>query len=127
VRSIAVVMINEHGDRALEMTHVHDQQPVQTFGPDGPNEPFRQCIGLGYLNRRANDSGADDEARADRDSVLWVLRSRLVQRLPASPSLALTPPHPTRPPVAPATTWAEDRVQRRDRLGGVVHEYVLTA
>ena len=31
------------------------------------------------------------------------------------------------PPVAPATERAEVRVQRRDRLGGVVHEYVLAA
>jgi len=40
-------------------------------------------------------------------------------------ALALTPPRPTRPPTALA--WAEARVQRRDRLGGVVHEYVLAA
>ena len=42
-------------------------------------------------------------------------------------ALALTPRRPTRPPVAPATAWGEARVQRRDRLGGVVHEYVLAA
>jgi transposase InsO family protein len=39
-------------------------------------------------------------------------------------ALALTPPRPTRPPVAPATEWGEARVPRRDRLGSVVHEYV---
>ena len=38
---------------------------------------------------------------------------------------ALTQPRPTPPPVA--TGWGETRVQRRDRLGGVVHEYVLAA
>jgi len=32
---------------------------------------------------------------------------------------------PTRPSVTPGTEWGEARVQRRDRLGGVVHEYVL--
>jgi putative transposase len=42
-------------------------------------------------------------------------------------ALALTPPEPTRPPRAPAREWREARVQRRDRLGGVVHEYVLAA
>jgi putative transposase len=42
-------------------------------------------------------------------------------------ALALTPPRPTRPPVALATEWGEARVQRRDRLGGVVHQYVLAA
>ena len=33
-------------------------------------------------------------------------------------ALALTPPHPTRPPSVPTTD--ETRVQRRDRLGGVI-------
>ena len=42
-------------------------------------------------------------------------------------ALALTPPCPVRPPMAPAMEWGEARVQRRDRLGGVVHEYVLAA
>jgi hypothetical protein len=37
---------------------------------------------------------------------------------------ALTPPRPTRP-TAPA--WGGARVQRRDRLGGMVHEYVVAA
>ena len=42
-------------------------------------------------------------------------------------ALALTPPRPTRRPVAPATECGEARVQRRDRLGGVIHEYILAA
>jgi putative transposase len=42
-------------------------------------------------------------------------------------ALALTPPRPTRPPVEPATERGEARIQRRDRLGGVIHEYVLAA
>jgi putative transposase len=40
-------------------------------------------------------------------------------------ALALTPPGPARSAVA--TACGEARVQRRDRLGGVVHEYVLAA
>jgi hypothetical protein len=50
-------MINKHGQRALEMTRVHDEHPVQTFGSDGSDEPFRDPIGLRRLNRCANDSG----------------------------------------------------------------------
>jgi putative transposase len=42
-------------------------------------------------------------------------------------ALGLKPPHPTRPPVAPAPEAREACVQRRDRLGGVVHEYILAA
>src|SRR6266581_3573740 len=40
-------------------------------------------------------------------------------------ALGLTPPRPAPPAVA--TACGETRVQRRDRLGGVVHEYVLAA
>jgi transposase InsO family protein len=39
-------------------------------------------------------------------------------------ALALTPPQPMRPRVP---EWSGARVQRRDRLGGVIHEYELTA
>jgi len=42
-------------------------------------------------------------------------------------ALALNPPHPTRPLFRPATAWGEACVQRRDRLGGLVDEYVLAA
>ena len=42
-------------------------------------------------------------------------------------ALGLTPPHSIRPPFASATERGKARVQRRDRLGGVVHEYVLAA
>jgi putative transposase len=42
-------------------------------------------------------------------------------------TLALNPPHPARPSFAPAMAWHEAHVQRRDRLGGLVHEYVLAA
>jgi hypothetical protein len=58
MRTVTIVVISEHGERAFEVTSVHDQQPVQTFGPDRPNEPFRDPIRLRYLNRRANDPGA---------------------------------------------------------------------
>jgi putative transposase len=39
-------------------------------------------------------------------------------------ALALTPPQPIRPPVP---GWSGARVQCRDRLGGVIHEYVIAA
>jgi putative transposase len=42
-------------------------------------------------------------------------------------ALGLAPPCPTRPEVAPAAKSGEARVQRRDRLGGLVHEYILAA
>jgi transposase InsO family protein len=42
-------------------------------------------------------------------------------------ALDLTSPDPRPSPFAPAPEMGEARVQRRDRLGGVVHEYVLAA
>jgi transposase InsO family protein len=42
-------------------------------------------------------------------------------------ALGLKPPHRTRPLVAPAAESREACVQRRDRLGGAVHEYILAA
>ena len=42
-------------------------------------------------------------------------------------ALALKPPHRTRPSFAAGPDCGEARVQRRDRLGGVVREYVRAA
>ena len=42
-------------------------------------------------------------------------------------ALALAPPHPTRTPVVSATADDEARVERRDRLGGLIHEYERAA
>jgi hypothetical protein len=42
-------------------------------------------------------------------------------------AIGLKPPNPTRSPVAPTTEQGEIRVERLDRLGGVVHEYNLAA
>jgi len=42
-------------------------------------------------------------------------------------ALAMNPPHRTCPPLAADLESGEARVQRRDRLGGVVHEYRLAA
>ncbi|MGH9162971.1 MAG: integrase core domain-containing protein [Vicinamibacteraceae bacterium] len=39
-------------------------------------------------------------------------------------ALALPPPQPIRPPVP---GWSGARVQCRERLGGVIHEYALAA
>jgi hypothetical protein len=42
-------------------------------------------------------------------------------------ALQLNPPEQRRPPVASTIAWAVIPVQRRDRLGGVVHEYARAA
>jgi putative transposase len=42
-------------------------------------------------------------------------------------ALALTPPHSTRPSYGSPTERVETGVQRRDRLGGLLHEYALAA
>src|SRR5262249_27795113 len=57
VRPPTVVVITEHGERERQMAFIQDQQPVQTLGSSGPDEPFSDSIRLRHLNRRANDSG----------------------------------------------------------------------
>jgi transposase InsO family protein len=42
-------------------------------------------------------------------------------------ALGLTPPHKDRPPLHLAYTDTEKRVRRRDRLGGLIHEYRMAA
>jgi putative transposase len=42
-------------------------------------------------------------------------------------ALGLAPPARTLPAAAPSVLSDERHVRRRDRLGGVVHEYVLAA
>ena len=51
-------MIDEHGQRALEMLGADDQQPVQALGSSGPDEPFRDAIRLRNLNRSSHDLDA---------------------------------------------------------------------
>jgi hypothetical protein len=41
-------------------------------------------------------------------------------------ALNLTPPNPKRPTLRLATSGS-DRIERRDRLGGLIHEYGLAA
>jgi putative transposase len=41
--------------------------------------------------------------------------------------LGLTPPQPAHSVCATSTAFTDDRILRRDRLGGLVHEYVLAA
>jgi putative transposase len=42
-------------------------------------------------------------------------------------ALNLTPPDQDRPTLRLVTSWGSDRVERRDRLGGLIHEYGLAA
>jgi transposase InsO family protein len=42
-------------------------------------------------------------------------------------ALGLVPPDPERPAVQPASSPRPDQVERRDRLGGLIHEYGLAA
>jgi putative transposase len=42
-------------------------------------------------------------------------------------ALGLTPPQKDRPPLKLATTYSEKHLRRRDRLGGLIHEYNVAA
>jgi len=53
-----VVMINEHGEDALEVTRIENQQPIEALGTNGSHESFRDPVRLRRQNRRAHDTNA---------------------------------------------------------------------
>ena len=56
MRPPTVVVINEHGERALQMPCVQDQEPIKAFGSRRADESLCDPIRLRYLNRRPKDS-----------------------------------------------------------------------
>src|SRR5262245_32155265 len=75
MRPPTVVMINEHGERVLQMPCTQDQEPIQAFGSSGPDEPLGDPIGLGCLNRRPYDSdvfGLEDGIEAVRELAIAI-------------------------------------------------------
>src|SRR5262245_1580646 len=58
VRPMAVVMLNEHREDALEMTCIQNQQPIEALRTSSPDESFGNPVRPRCLNRRANDTNA---------------------------------------------------------------------
>jgi hypothetical protein len=55
VRPVAVVVVDEDPQDALEMASVHDQQPVEALGTDGADEALRDRVRLRRSHRRLDD------------------------------------------------------------------------
>jgi hypothetical protein len=55
---VAVVVAGEDAEHALEVTLVHDQEPVETFGADGADETLGGCVRLRRSHRRLDDLDA---------------------------------------------------------------------
>jgi hypothetical protein len=53
-----VVVVGEDAEDALEVASVHDQEPVEAFGPDGANEALGGRIRLRRSHRRLDDPDA---------------------------------------------------------------------
>jgi hypothetical protein len=53
---MAIVMINEHRERALGVTRSDHEEPIETFGTDGPNESVRDPYCRWGPDRRTNDA-----------------------------------------------------------------------
>ena len=53
--SVAVVMVHEDGEHAIQVPLIEDQQPVEALGANGADESFRHAIGLRRLKRRSNN------------------------------------------------------------------------
>src|SRR5207302_8663441 len=74
-----IVMIDKYSERSHEVPCVQDQQPVQAFRPNRPNEPLRDPIRLRDLNRRTNNARAlrlkDDIETARELSIMVANRT----------------------------------------------------
>jgi hypothetical protein len=118
---VLVVVGHEQIKNTRQMLLVHNQHPVETFRADRVHKPLRHSVGLRRAKRRANDRDAIASKNlvksfrkflvpiTDQETdTFWALRQR---------------PRPA----SVACSARELRVHRRDRLGGVVHEYVLAA
>ena len=82
-------MINEHGQRALQLACAQDQEPIQTFGPNSPHEPFRDPIRLRRLNRRSNDThvlGLEHRVKAACELAIAIANQKPNRLLPLKES-----------------------------------------
>jgi hypothetical protein len=55
VRAVAVVVLDEHPERPLEVPLADDQEPVETFGPRGSDEALGDRVRLRRSDRCADD------------------------------------------------------------------------
>ena len=55
VRALAVVVVDEHLQHALEVALPADQQPVEALAANGAHEALRMCVGLGRPKGRQDD------------------------------------------------------------------------
>src|SRR5688572_23297105 len=55
MRPVTIVVINEFVKGALKLLAIRDQEPVQTLGPNGPYETFRDCVRRWRSSRRPHD------------------------------------------------------------------------
>src|SRR5918996_3959365 len=75
MRPVTIVMVNEHPEDALKMLAVRDQQPVQTLGPNGPNEAFRHRVRCRRSSRRPHHlkaGAAKDRVEPSRDFLVAI-------------------------------------------------------
>jgi len=75
MRPPTVVMIDEDGQRALQMPCVQNQEPIKAFGSSAADKPLCDPIRLGRLNRRPNDSdvfGLEDGIKADLELATMI-------------------------------------------------------
>lgn len=65
VRPVAVVVVDEDGEHALEVAPVHDQEPVETLGPGRADEALGDRVRPRRPHRRLDDL----DAFAGKDGV----------------------------------------------------------
>jgi hypothetical protein len=75
MRTPTIVVIDEHGERVLQMPCAQNQEPIQAFGSNGSDEPLCDPIGFRRLNRRPYDSdvfGLEDGIEAVRELAIVI-------------------------------------------------------
>jgi putative transposase len=114
-------------DRDRKFTESFDEL-FRTEGIEIVRTPFRAPQANGLAERFVRT------VRSECLDWLLVLNSQHLERILGTfishynghrphRALQLNPPEPMRLPVATAAAWDATHVQRRDRLGGVAHEY----
>jgi hypothetical protein len=77
---VAVVMVDEGPEHPLEIAAVEDQQPVETLGSDGADEPFGDRVGPRRSHRCADDLDPSLRKTMSKSRVNLLSRSLMRKR-----------------------------------------------
>jgi hypothetical protein len=77
---VRVVVIREHAKHALQVSAIHDQEPVEAFRADGTDEALGDRVRLGSAYRRLDDPDAFAGEDCVKSRLNLLSRSRIRKR-----------------------------------------------